>query len=104
MPIRSLSKRRRGARPVRQRGRRPALAVRRRAHQHVVRQLDRRVVLLHAGHEVPFDQARLRQLYPTHGAYVLAVTRNVAGLVAGRYITAPDGTQLVEEAARADVP
>src|SRR6266487_440933 len=57
-----------------------------------------------AGHEVPFDQARLRQLYPTHGAYVLAVTRNVAGLVAGRYITAPDGTQLIEEAARADVP
>jgi Alpha/beta hydrolase domain len=57
-----------------------------------------------AGHEVPFDQARLRQLYPTHGAYVLAVTRNVAGLVAGRYITAPDGTQLIEEAAHADVP
>ena len=34
-----------------------------------------------AGHEVPFDQATLDELYPTHGAYVRAVIRNVGDLV-----------------------
>jgi hypothetical protein len=57
-----------------------------------------------AGHEVPFDKARLRELYPTHGAYVGAVVKDVVRLVAGRYITAPDGTRLIEEAAHAEVP
>jgi hypothetical protein len=51
---------------------------------------------------VPFDAARLQQLYPSHGAYVGAVVRDTARLVAGRYITVPDG--IVAEAARADVP
>ena len=49
---------------------RPALAVRRRADQHLVRHCDRAVVLLIAGYEIPFDQALLDELYPTHGAYV----------------------------------
>jgi hypothetical protein len=57
-----------------------------------------------AGHEVPFDAARLQQLYPTHGAYVRAVVKDTAKLVAGRYITAYDGLDLIREAAQADVP
>jgi hypothetical protein len=58
-----------------------------------------------AGHEVPFDAALLAQLYPTHGAYVRAVVRDTAQLVAGRYITAYDGLDLlIREAAAANVP
>jgi Alpha/beta hydrolase domain len=57
-----------------------------------------------AGHEVPFDAARLAALYPTHGAYVRAVVKDTAKLVAGRYITAYDGLDLIREAAQADVP
>jgi hypothetical protein len=57
-----------------------------------------------AGHEVPFDAARLQQLYPTHRAYVRAVARDTARLVAGRYITGYDGLDLIREAADADVP
>jgi hypothetical protein len=57
-----------------------------------------------AGHEVPFDAARLQQLYPTHGAYVRAVVKDTAGLVAGRYITGYDGLDLIREAAAANVP
>jgi hypothetical protein len=57
-----------------------------------------------AGHEVPFTQERLDALYPTHGAYVRAVTRDVAQLVAKRYLTVPDGVKLVVDAAKADVP
>jgi hypothetical protein len=57
-----------------------------------------------AGHEVPFDAARLRQLYPTHGAYVRAVVRDTVELVRGRYITAYDGLDIIREAAAADVP
>jgi Alpha/beta hydrolase domain len=57
-----------------------------------------------AGHEVPFDAARLQGLYPTHGAYVGAVARDTARLVAGRFITAYDGLDLIREAAAANVP
>ncbi|HEX6744362.1 MAG TPA: alpha/beta hydrolase domain-containing protein [Solirubrobacteraceae bacterium] len=57
-----------------------------------------------AGHEVPFDAARLQQLYPTHGAYVRAVAKDTARLVAGRYITAYDGLDVIREAAQANVP
>jgi hypothetical protein len=57
-----------------------------------------------AGHEVPFDAARLRQLYPTHSAYVRAVAKDTARLVAGRFITLPDGLDIIEQATRADVP
>jgi hypothetical protein len=57
-----------------------------------------------AGHEVPFDAARLQQLYPTHHAYVRAVAKDTARLVAGRFITLPDGLDIIKEAARADVP
>jgi hypothetical protein len=57
-----------------------------------------------AGHEVPFDEARLKQLYPTHRAYVRAVIKDTVRLVAGRYITRYDGLDIIREAARADVP
>jgi hypothetical protein len=43
-------------------------------------------------------------IYPTHGAYVRAVARDTAKLVAGRYITAYDGLDLIREAAQAHVP
>ncbi|HEX6698550.1 MAG TPA: alpha/beta hydrolase domain-containing protein [Solirubrobacteraceae bacterium] len=57
-----------------------------------------------AGHEVPLSAARLQELYPTHGAYVRAVVKDTARLVAGRYITAYDGLDLIREAAQADIP
>jgi hypothetical protein len=57
-----------------------------------------------AGHEVPFDRARLHQLYPTHGVYVRAVARDVRQLVRERYITRADGQKLIREAARSDIP
>src|ERR1019366_7150985 len=51
-----------------------------------------------AGHEAPFDQARLRELYPTQAAYVRAVTDDVAKLVAQRVLTKEDGDDLIAEA------
>jgi alpha/beta hydrolase family protein len=57
-----------------------------------------------AGHEVPFDSARLHELYRNHGKYVSAVARDTARLVGGRYITTYDGADLVSEAAHAAVP
>jgi hypothetical protein len=57
-----------------------------------------------AGHEVPFDQATLAELYPTHGAYVRAVARDVLELVSDRFLTRADGLKLIREAAQSDVP
>jgi hypothetical protein len=57
-----------------------------------------------AGHEVPFTAAQLQQLYSSHGAYVRAVVKDTARLVAGRYITGYDGLDLIREAAQKDVP
>jgi hypothetical protein len=57
-----------------------------------------------AGYEVPFSQARLNELYPTHGAYVRAVQRDVRDLVADRFLTREDGKKLVREAEASDVP
>ena len=51
-----------------------------------------------AGHEVPFDRARLRELYPTPDAYVKAVIANVEQLVQARYLVKEDGAMLVSEA------
>jgi hypothetical protein len=56
------------------------------------------------GHEDPLPAATLQSLYPTHGAYVRAVVKDTARLVAGRYITAYDGLDLIREAAQANVP
>jgi hypothetical protein len=57
-----------------------------------------------AGHEVPFDQATLDELYPSHGAYVRAVARNVRDLVDDRLLTRHDGVALIRDAAESDVP
>ena len=57
-----------------------------------------------AGHEVPFDQATLDALYPTHGAYVSAVVQDVHQLVADRYITPADAQELIREAAGSRSP
>jgi hypothetical protein len=56
-----------------------------------------------AGHEVPFDQARLDTLYPSRGAYVSAVAQDVRRLVEQRYLTAFDGQQLLRDAAHTDI-
>jgi predicted DNA-binding protein with PD1-like motif len=57
-----------------------------------------------AGHEVPFDHTRLKQLYPTHSAYERAVSEDVSALVTERFITPEDGQELIEESKKADVP
>jgi hypothetical protein len=57
-----------------------------------------------AGHEIPFTRERLRLLYPTHAAYVQAVRRSVANLVAERFIVREDGEMLIAEAEKAPVP
>jgi hypothetical protein len=57
-----------------------------------------------AGHEVPFGEAQLAELYRNHGDYVRKVTRDTARLVADRFLTVPDGLRLIQEAARANVP
>lgn len=53
-----------------------------------------------AGHEVPFDAARLAELYPKPGDYARAVETNVKALVAARFITQADGDELIAEAKR----
>jgi Alpha/beta hydrolase domain len=57
-----------------------------------------------AGHEISFDPALLKKLYPTHGAYVHAVAKDTRQLIDSRIITAADGTTLITEAAHTDVP
>ncbi len=51
-----------------------------------------------AGHEKPFDAARLAELYPKPGDYAKAVATNVKALVAARFITEADGQSLMAEA------
>ena len=53
-----------------------------------------------AGHEKPFDAARIAELYPKPGDYAKAVAANVTALVAARFITAADGQSLIAEARR----
>jgi alpha/beta hydrolase family protein len=56
-----------------------------------------------AGYEIPLDQATLDELYPTQGAYVRAVRRDVRELVADRYLTRADGQAIIREAEQTDV-
>ena len=51
-----------------------------------------------AGHEKPFDAARLAELYPKPGDYAKAVEANVKALVAARFITEADGKALIADA------
>lgn len=57
-----------------------------------------------AGHEKPFDAARLKQLYPTHAAYVSAVKASVRQLVAERFILQEDGEELIAASKEAAIP
>ena len=57
-----------------------------------------------AGYEVPFSEAELRELYPSHGRYVAAVARRARELARDRIITRADSVELIREAVRADVP
>ncbi len=57
-----------------------------------------------AGHEKPFDHARLTQLYGDHKSYVGKVTADVAVLVKARWITREDGKEVIAEAKRAGIP
>jgi hypothetical protein len=57
-----------------------------------------------AGHEKPFDAAKLQSLYPKHADYVRAVKRNVDALVKGGTLLREDGDELVREAQRSKIP
>lgn len=57
-----------------------------------------------AGHEVPFDRAQLKKLYPNHKAYVNAVAKNLSSLVTQRFVTKSDAKNLLEEAGKAEIP
>ena len=57
-----------------------------------------------AGHEVPFDSAHLKQLYPNHKAYEREVAADVTRLNKERWITRADSVELMEGAKRANVP
>ena len=57
-----------------------------------------------AGHEVPFSADRLRELYPTHRAYVGAVIKDTKELVRQGFITDYDGRMLIREAQAAQIP
>ena len=62
------------------------------------------LVLRHRRPRGAVRRGEAAELYPTHGAYVRAVVKDTARLVAGRYITAYDGLDLIREAAPANVP
>lgn len=57
-----------------------------------------------AGHEIPFSPEKLKQLYPTHSAYVSAVSANVSELVSAGFLLDEDGAEIIQEARDTDVP
>ena len=57
-----------------------------------------------AGHEVPFSHDLLQEIYPSHAAYVKAVTKDTNALVKQGFITGYDGAALIKEAQAAQVP
>jgi hypothetical protein len=57
-----------------------------------------------AGHEVPFDRAQLKKLYPNHKTYVNAVAKNLSTLVSKRFVTKEDANKILEEAQKAKIP
>jgi hypothetical protein len=70
----------------------------------MVRQFDWRLLLQHRRTRGAVRQGRLKELYPTHDAYVRAVTNDVQRLVAERALTKEDGDALIAEAKGAAVP
>lgn len=57
-----------------------------------------------AGHEVPFDNALLTQLYPTKSDYVSKVVESANKLVAERFLTPRDSLKLIDEATKFNFP
>ena len=57
-----------------------------------------------AGNEKPFDAFRLKRLYPDYKTYERKVIENVGKLVKERWITQPDGGELIAEAKSARIP
>lgn len=56
------------------------------------------------GHRVPFDPARLKTLYPDHGAYVRPFIAATEHLVAQGWLTRPDADAVINTAANASIP
>ena len=56
------------------------------------------------GHEVPFDQPTLPNLYPTHGTYVRDVIGDVLNLVEQRYLALANGGKLIHQPQTANIP
>ena len=56
------------------------------------------------GHIIPFDHARLKQLYPTHEDYTRRVDADVDRLVSTGWVTRSDGERIKDEASHAAVP
>jgi Alpha/beta hydrolase domain len=56
------------------------------------------------GHRVPFDPARLKTLYPDHGAYVRPFIAATEHLVAQGFLTRPDADAVINTAASASIP
>ncbi|KGH45090.1 hypothetical protein IN07_19230 [Modestobacter caceresii] len=56
-----------------------------------------------AGYEVPFEQARLDELYSSHRDYVTQVTDNVIELQAAGFLTYYDAYELIRQAKESDV-
>lgn len=57
-----------------------------------------------AGHEIPFSPEKLKELYPTHSAYVNAVMNSVRELVSLGFLLDQDGAEIIREAQDADIP
>ncbi|MCZ2850514.1 alpha/beta hydrolase domain-containing protein [Modestobacter sp. VKM Ac-2978] len=56
-----------------------------------------------AGYEVPFEQARLDELYSSHRDYVTQVTDNVVELQAAGFLTYYDAYELIRQAKESDI-
>jgi len=56
------------------------------------------------GYNIPFDAATLAGLYRNHGDYVSRVSRASERLVDAGFWLAADATQVVDQAAHADIP
>lgn len=56
-----------------------------------------------AGYEVPFDPARLGELYSSHRDYVTKVAEDVVRLQAAGFLTWYDAAELIRQAQQADV-
>ncbi|MFT4886855.1 MAG: hypothetical protein ACI8V0_001077 [Pseudohongiellaceae bacterium] len=57
-----------------------------------------------AGHEIPFSAEKLKALYPTHSAYVNAVSASVRELVSQGFLLEADGAEVIQEAQQTNAP